>query len=183
MSNLSVNNEITLHPVSMDMAQEIFKAVDSDRDHLRKWLPWVDITRTVNDTKAFCEMCSEQLKAGKGYQFCISYKGKVVGGLGQHDIDEKNKKTSLGYWLHSDYTGKGIMTQSCEAFIRYIFEVQKLNRIELRAATENIPSKKIAQRLGFKPEGISRQAEWIGDRVLDHQIYALLKSEWDELNN
>jgi ribosomal-protein-serine acetyltransferase len=53
-----------------------------------------------------------------------------------------------------------------------------LNRIEIRCATGNKRSRSVAERLGFKPEGILRQSEWLYDHYVDHAVYAMLHEEF-----
>ncbi len=74
--------------------------------------------------------------------------------------------------------GKGIVTQACQAIIDYIFDDLKLNRVEIRCATQNVRSRAIPERLGFKTEGILRQSEWLYNHFVNHIVYGLLVSEW-----
>jgi ribosomal-protein-serine acetyltransferase len=66
------------------------------------------------------------------------------------------------------------MTDSVKSMIKYLFKVLGLNRIEIRACTENLKSRAIPERLGFKHEGTIRQAELNKERYLDHEVYGLL---------
>jgi ribosomal-protein-serine acetyltransferase len=45
-------------------------------------------------------------------------------------------------------------------------------------ATENEKSCAVPERLGFRREGIERQAEWLYDHFVDHAVYSALASEW-----
>ena len=58
-----------------------------------------------------------------------------------------------------------------------IKEKTSVNRIELCAAIENEKSQAVAERLGFKPEGIKRAAEFLNGQFVDHNIYSLLRNE------
>src|SRR3712207_6857835 len=51
------------------------------------------------------------------------------------------------------------------------------NRVSIACATENKKSCAIPERLGFRREGVQRQAEWLYDHFVDHVIYAALRSE------
>jgi ribosomal-protein-serine acetyltransferase len=62
--------------------------------------------------------------------------------------------------------------------LEYSFGRMGLNRIEIRCATENLKSRAIPERLGFKDEGIIRDAEWLYDHYVDHIIYGMLESQW-----
>jgi ribosomal-protein-serine acetyltransferase len=90
-----------------------------------------------------------------------------------------NKCASIGYWLSKELEGKGIITRSCKAVIDEGFKRLKLNRIEIRAAVENYKSQAIPQRLGFKQEGIIRQAEFVNNQFVDLYVYSMLKEEWE----
>ena len=54
----------------------------------------------------------------------------------------------------------------------------KLNRVEIRCATGNKRSRAIPERPGFTQEETVRQAEWLYDRFVDHTVYGMLASEW-----
>ena len=49
---------------------------------------------------------------------------------------------------------------------------------EIRAAVGNARSRALPQRLGFREEGILREAERVGDAYLDVVVYSVLASEW-----
>ena len=98
--------------------------------------------------------------------------------MGFHKIDWLNRSTSIGYWLGESYQGKGLITKACSKVLEYSFGRMGLNRIEIRCATENLKSRAIPERLGFKDEGIIRDAEWLYDHYVDHIIYGMLESQW-----
>ena len=50
---LPVDGEIELRLTVEAHAEALFRLTDSEREHLRRWLPWVDSTRTVADTRAY----------------------------------------------------------------------------------------------------------------------------------
>ena len=46
------------------------------------------------------------------------------------------------------------------------------------ASGKGTVANRVAERLGFRPEGTRRESHWITDRFEDHVIYGLLESEW-----
>ncbi|OGF56046.1 MAG: alanine acetyltransferase [Candidatus Fraserbacteria bacterium RBG_16_55_9] len=159
-------------------ATELFLLTDQNRDHLRRWLPWVDVTASIEITRKFIRNALKLFAANRGFQAGIWYQGRLAGVIGYHRIDWFNRKTSIGYWLGASFQGKGLMTKACRALVDYAFHDLKLNRVEIRCAAQNKRSRAIPERLGFTQEGVSRQAEWLYDHYVDHVIYAMLASEW-----
>jgi ribosomal-protein-serine acetyltransferase len=173
-----LDEESWLKLLTAEDAEQLFALVDSCRPHLRKWLPWVDSTKTVEDSKAFIEGGLEKFAAGNGFEAGIWHKGQLAGVIGLHYIDRANKKTSIGYWLGERFQGLGLMTKACKACIDYSFGELKLHRVEIRCAVENKRSRAIPERLGFTNEGTIREAEWLYDHFVDHVVYGMLAREW-----
>jgi ribosomal-protein-serine acetyltransferase len=108
----------------------------------------------------------------------IMYKDKLVGRIGLHHMNLQNKIAAIGYWQDKGVEGQGIITKSCIALINYGFEDLGLHRIEIKAATNNLKSQAIPERLNFKKEGILRQAELVNNEYLDLVLFSMLSHEW-----
>lgn len=180
MFQLQVSDHLELRQRHPEDAAEIFALTDSNREHLRRWLPWLDHCRTVADTLANIQSSLHQVSEGNGLGLTVRCDGKIVGLLSFNYIDKFNHVGQLGYWLGSEFQGRGLMTQACAALVNYGFDKFGMNRQTISAATGNFRSRAVAERLGFKLEGIAREAEWLYGRPVDHALYALLRSEWDE---
>ncbi len=176
----NINKQITLSMVELGDADEIFSVVDSSRNYLRHWLPWVDSNTSSADTRNFIKFALQQYADNVGLHCCIRYENKVAGIIGYHRIDWSNKTTELGYWLGVNYQGRGIMTKCCKVLTDYAFTHLKLNRVEIRAADKNIKSRAIPERLGFTYEGNLRDAEWLNDHFVNNVVYSMLQDEWSE---
>lgn len=174
-----IDPDLNLQTVRMDHAEELFRLTDRNREHLRVWLPWLDITTTLQDTKNYIHSSQMQALSNRNFQACVMYKGEIAGQIGFHQIDWMHKYTGLGYWLGESFQGKGIMTRATRFMIHHAFTDLKLNRIEIRVASGNEASRKIPERLGFKLEGVLRKAEWLYDHYVDHLMYSVLAEEWE----
>ena len=86
--------------------------------------------------------------------------------------------TSIGYWLGEEFQGQGTMTRRCALLTDHALAVWELNRVEIRAASENRRSRAIPERLDFREEGILPEAESVGGRLLDMIIYSMLAADW-----
>jgi ribosomal-protein-serine acetyltransferase len=160
-------------------ADEVFALIDANRKHLGPWMPWVDHENEPADVLPFIRAGRKQIADNDGLQTAIvDPGGRIVGTVGVHNIDRLNRKTSIGYWLARDEQGRGTMTAAVRAYVDHAFTAWKLNRVTIQAAVENTRSRAIPERLGFREEGILREVERIGDRVLDGVVYAMLAADW-----
>ncbi len=176
-----IDEDLELRLLELWNSQEMFNLIDSSRDHLRKYLPWVDNTISVNDTRVFIESTKSKYAANNGFDAGIWYKGELVGVIGFHSINKTLKEISIGYWLNERYLGNGIITKACKELINFAFNNYKFNRVEIRCAEENLRSRAIPERLGFTKEGIIRDGELLSDGYVNCVVYGLLKSEWKTL--
>lgn len=161
-----------------DQASLLFNLMNANRASLRKWLPWVDQTHTVDDTLRFIRTGLQQFANNDGMQCGIWSEGELAGAIGYHFFDWHNRRTSLGYWLGARYRGQGLMTHAVQAMTQFAFEEQMLHRVEIRCATKNKSSCAIPERLGFTLEGTLRETEWLHDRYVDHHMYSMLRKDW-----
>jgi len=104
-----------------------------------------------------------------------------AGVIGNHALDWENRTTEVGYWIGEEYQGKGLVSAACRALVDHAFGERGLNRVVISCATENKKSCAIPERLGFRREGLQRQAEWLYDHYVDHVVYATLASEWQTI--
>jgi len=179
---LPLREDYALHFPHLDHAPALFKVVDKNRAYLSKWLEWVEHTQEIKDTEEFTKKSLENNEKGKQLGTTIFKGGKIIGKIGFVELNHKYKNGEIGYWLSADYQGEGIMTQAVKVLMKYGFEELHLNRIVIGAISENWPSRKIPERLGFQLEGIFRENRFYRGQFWDTVIYGKLKREWEEEN-
>ncbi len=175
---IQVDEDLSLGLFEKRHAGELADLIDSSRSYLREWLPWIDYSKTTEDSEQFIQRSLEQFARNDGFQLAIRYKGKIAGIIGLHTINWSNRSTSIGYWLGEGFQGNGLMTKANAAVVGYCFEELGLHRIEIRAATGNTKSQAIPERLGFQKEGCIRECEWLYDHFVDHYVYGLLRKDY-----
>ena len=178
MQTIPVSERFSLAPLELNDAEELFALTDANRTYLRDWLPWLDNIRRIDDTRAFIRAAQAQVAQNNGAQLAVKLSGRIAGIVGHHQIDWRNRLTSLGYWIGESYQGRGLVTEACRALITHAFDEASLNRVEIRCAVENRKSRAIPTRLGLRQEGLLRDAEWLYDHFVDHVVYATLVTEW-----
>ena len=173
---LFVNEQILLKEIGEDEVENIFNAIDAERDYLSVWLPFVEKTTDIEFTRGFVN--SYLYSDKKDVTFAIYFEHRFVGLIGLKDTDEMNMKTEIGYWLSFDFQHKGIVNKCSKALIVYAFDELKMNRIQLKAGVGNIKSRAVAERLGFELEGIERDGELHSRGYIDLAVYSLLKKDF-----
>ena len=180
MFGYEVNEHVKLKILEEREADQLFKLVDSNRESLGEFLPFVAYTTEVEHSKKFIQSALQQFARGDGFHCGIWYDQKLVGVIGLHYLDLVNKRTSIGYYLAEDFQKKGIMTRCTKALIQYVYEEYDINRIEIRMSTKNKKSRAIPVRLGFTQEGILRNNERLQGEFSDSYVYSLLREEYDD---
>jgi len=175
---IKIDGDSELRVLSEQDTLPLFMLIDQNRTYLHQWLPWVDFTRTAGDELAFIRSLLIQYADNRGFACGIWHKGQVAGTISYHPIDWSNRKVEIGYWLGAAFQGKGLMTKACRVLVAYAFDELRLNKVEIRCATENTRSCAIPHRLGFTREGIIRQGEWLYDHFVDLILYGMLVHEW-----
>lgn len=172
---IDVSEDIQLIPLSLDDVSDIFRLLDSEREYMREWLPFVDHTHMEEDTRK----AVTGLVQSTSEQFTIRFDGRFVGLIGFKDYDARNGKIEIGYWLSQYQQGKGIMIRSVEALLGYAFKQLDVNRVQIKVAVGNNKSNRIPQKLNFTFEGVERDGELLVDnQFTDINVYSLLKKEY-----
>ena len=167
-----------LRKIEMRDAAELFALIDESREYLQDWLGWVGMTKAVADIEAFIKSEKQRDSQDRGYTTVIVHKGTIVGVVAYVAMNHAIRAVEIGYWLGKKYAGKGLMTKACPALVENAFQRMNFNRVEIRAAAQNIRSQSVARRLGFVQEGVIRDGEFINGRYSDLIVFSLLKQEY-----
>ena len=84
----------------------------------------------------------------------------------------------LSYQVYaSEHRGKGVATEAVQLLVRYLFETKRVNRIRLVIHPDNVASRRLAEKCGFRHEGRARGAWYHKGKHQDVEIYALLHED------
>jgi ribosomal-protein-serine acetyltransferase len=172
---LRVDDHIVLKSVREGMAGELFALVDSNRAHLRVFLPWVDHNTEEKHTLAFIKKRIKEEKGEEAVVLAIFVQGELAGLVSLFHIDKLNQNANMGYWIAEKWQGKGVMRKSCQALMEHAFQNRGLHRVELRCVLQNERSQRRAESLGFVKEGLLKGAIFLYGEFLDAYIYGKTK--------
>jgi ribosomal-protein-serine acetyltransferase len=173
---LSDNLEIRL--IEDRHSAEFFALVEQNYERLRNWCPWLDDVETIEKAHQFIDAKLRRFADGNGFTAGFFEKDSLTGVIALEYIDWTNRNTEIGYWLGAEAEGRGLITKASSLLIEYAFRELKMNRVQIRCASDNLRSRAIPEKLGFKQEGTMRQVEKLSDRYVDLVIYGILASEW-----
>lgn len=158
------------------------ESITENVEHLRPWMPWVHaepepIEEKFQRLKRFRGM----FDLGQNFVYGIfnPENTKLLGGTGLHPrlgADE----VEIGYWMHKDYTNRGLVTESTSALIKVAFEIVRIHRIEIHCDPRNLASAAVPRKLGFTHEGTLRAKTQFLDQWRDSMIWGLLESEYPD---
>lgn len=152
--------DIQLREVRIEDAAAIYHAIDTHRDYMRIWLPFVDTLKSTTDEEEFLKGVLSAPDDRYEPIFGIwNEHNEICGLIGFHFSDFANHRTEIGYWLLPEYQHRGIMTQCVRCLCRWAIETKEIKRIQIRCATGNAASNGIPLRLGFRLEGTERAGE------------------------
>ena len=147
------------------------------QDNLRDGLPY---PYTEQDGKEFI---SAMLSADENetFAFAIMVDDKVVGSIGIFRQGNIHRQTAeLGYYIAEEYWGKGIMTEAVKQICEYVFAKSDIIRIYAEPFAYNIASCRVLEKVGFQYEGTLRSNAVKNGKVIDMEMYSLLKAEIKE---
>jgi ribosomal-protein-serine acetyltransferase len=170
---------LLLFPIDPADSLDLFRAVDASRAHLFPWLPWVPYNTDEPSTRRFVEACAAEWDTGRAFRFVVRERAakRLLGVVGLESCIHMHRSAELGYWLTLDSQGKGLMTEAAQECLRFAFDQLGLHRVRVAAATNNHRSLSVIGRLGFRFEGIAREAEFCAGRWLDHAVFGMLSTD------
>jgi RimJ/RimL family protein N-acetyltransferase len=156
-------------------------AVDSSVDMLQPWLPWaahhpLPIEQVVGEVRAM----RRRFDGDEDYAYGAFDPGEseVVGGCGLHTRAGPEAR-ELGYWVRADRWGRGLATEMSAALCRVGFEVDLVQRLDLRCEPDNQASARVAEKLGFRHEATLRRRLKPRDGALrDGMLWTMLREEY-----
>ena len=171
--------DILLREVTLKDAAAIYHAIDSHREYLRTWLPFVDKMHSVADEESFLKSVlsvpAEQYEPIFGIW---NDRNEFCGLIGFHFSDFANHRTEIGYWLLPEYQHRGIMTACVRRLCQWLVNEKDIKRIQIRCATGNAASNGIPLRLGFHHEGTEQAGELLASgEFTDIHVYSILKEK------
>lgn len=156
------------------------EAAAASKEHLLPFMPWaINEPQTVDEKLERMRNFRSKFDRGEDfvYGIFIPDESRAIGGTGLHTRVSGNA-LEIGYWLHKDFTGQGLITESTAALTKVAFEIYHVDRMEIHCSVENLASAAVPRRLGYIHEATRRGLAWANGNETDSMIWTLFADEY-----
>ena len=135
-----------------------------------------DPATSTEEASFFIKKINELEKNNDGITWGITLKDeeKLIGTICYWNITKEHYRAEIGYALHPDYHGKGIMQEAISEVIKYGFTKIKLHSVEAKVDPNNASSIKLLERNNFIREGLFKEDFFYNGNFLDTAGYSLI---------
>jgi len=175
-----------------------FKELQTDRLHLRQLLEsdveeifflrsdsnqlkYLDRDPAVDkeDALDWIRMINNLQAKNESYTWAICLKSnpKLIGTFCFWNIQKQHYRAEIGYNLHPDYQGKGLMVECLQSALSFGFEELKFHSVEANVNPANEKSIKLLLRLKFVKEAHFKENYFYDGKFIDSAIYCLRCTE------
>jgi ribosomal-protein-serine acetyltransferase len=146
-SELLSHGQVSLRRWRREDAAALLAAVMESQQHLRPWMPWAD-HYDEESAAEYLHDCEAQWASGNAFAYAIIVGDQIVGSVGLHRR-VGDGGLEIGYWVHSEWTGRGIATDAVAALTDAAFGLPGIDRVEIYHDAANVASGRIPAKLGY----------------------------------
>lgn len=99
------------------------------------------------------------------------HKGQSVGCIDIYEFDPKNHRCGIGVLISPQSRGVGFGTEALSLALDYCFETLSVHSVFAYILSDNAPSIKMFEALGFTKSGVRREWKWDGSTYHDELFY------------
>jgi RimJ/RimL family protein N-acetyltransferase len=173
---MSEADVVRIRPYAVGDAGALQDAVVESLDELQPWMAWAHPGYTWDEARAWLEVQVAAFEARTEFQFAIvTAADEYLGACGLNHLDTLNRRANLGYWVRSRATRSGVATRAVGLLSEWAFNQTNLVRLEILAARENGPSRRVAVKSGAFEEGTLRKRLLLNGVFHDAVMYSILR--------
>ncbi|MBW2997228.1 GNAT family N-acetyltransferase [Candidatus Woesearchaeota archaeon] len=142
---------IKLRYLKVSDAEDFFRILNNPRFKFFSARP-----KTIREEENWIKECPKKRRKGLEYNFAIILYGELVGGAGIKVDQHRKHCVEIGYFVDEEHWGKGVATKVVKMLEDIAFNKLKAVRIEILAHPKNKASLRVAEKNGYKKEGIHK---------------------------
>lgn len=155
------------------------------RDFLKPFEPrWSESDLSARVYSSRLKRGREEARAGTDYSFFLFIRENgeevLVGGITLSNIRRRAAQfVNLGYWMGKPYAGRGLMTEAVGLVVPFCFETLGLHRIHAAFLPDNMASRRVLEKNGFREEGFAEHYLQIDGKWADHVLFGLTRERYE----
>jgi ribosomal-protein-alanine N-acetyltransferase len=152
--------DLLLRPYREEDAAAFYQLIQENEARLAPAFPGrVRLTRNLDECRRLLLQFKSDWLLGQVYAFGIWEKASkdYIGDISLKNIDRSVPKAEIGYYLGLQAEGRGYGIQMLRCLVSFAFDELNLNKVFLRSAIDNARSYTLAERCGFRREGLMHQ--------------------------
>ena len=172
------DGHITLRPLTYSDRRQWLLVRTANRDWLGKWeatIPKISKGELTKSALSFTKMIRafrREQQAGRSFSFGIFIGPNLIGQINLGGIIYGALRGAhIGYWIDRNYANRGYMTSSVNMVTDFAFKELELHRIEINIRPENDPSIRVAEKCGYRFEGLRPRYLHIDGAWRDHHCF------------
>lgn len=127
---------------------------------------------------AMLRILRRESKEGRCMPFAVTYDGELAGQVTVANIVRGAfQNASVGYWVDGRLAGRGVMPTALAMVVDHCFAHAGLHRVEANVRPENLPSRRVLEKLGFRQEGLHPRFLFIDGDWRDHLSFAVTRED------
>ena len=173
------DGKVLLRPWREADASDLFEAARESIDSVGRWLPWCHAGYAYAEAVDWISRSQRAWIDGDYFALPAfdATNGRLLGAVGINQLDRRNHRANLGYWIRQARQGQGIAARAVLLAARFAFGQLDLGRLEIVAMPQNHASRRTADKVGARFEGMARHRLWGEAGPCDAAVYALLPGD------
>jgi ribosomal-protein-alanine N-acetyltransferase len=181
MTPSAQHGSVSIRLIRTRDARRLERELADNRAWLSRWEATIPGGVTSFDMRLAARRLLQQNRDGLGYPFVIEYEGAVVGQLNVWGVARGSlQSATIGYWIAERFAGRDITPTAVALATDLSFRRFGLHRMEICMRPENVASMRVAQKLGFRYEGLRQNFIHIDGAWRDHLCFALTTEDVPE---
>jgi ribosomal-protein-alanine N-acetyltransferase len=179
-----VGRRLSLRPLTSGDFEQWREVRIRSREWLVRWEPRPIIGQpdAAEDRRVFAARCGardRERQLGTGYGFGIFVSGRFAGEINISSIQRGPFQNAyVGYWIDQAMAGNSYVPEAAVLVFRFAFEELALHRVQVAIIPRNQPSRRVAEKLDLREEGVAFRYLEINGVWEDHVRYAITSEDW-----
>ncbi|HEV7423504.1 MAG TPA: GNAT family protein [Mycobacterium sp.] len=173
---------VGLRPVRLRDGAQWSRLRLGDREHLEPWEPVAEVNwevrHAISSWPSICSGLRAEARRGRMLPYAIELNGEFCGQLTIGNVTHGALRSAwIGYWVAKAVTGGGVATAALALGLDHALGPVMLHRIEATVRPENVASRAVLAKVGFREEGLLKRYLEVDGAWRDHLLVAITVEE------